>query len=250
VPPTNAAPVADAGADLDLPLGAAATLAGAVSDDGAPVGTLTAAWSVVSGPGAVAFADAGSAATTATFAAAGAYVLRLTASDGALSASDEVGVTVTAATPGGDGLAATYFDTAGFSGVRVERIDPTVDFDWGTGSPDPAIAGDTFSARWTGWIEPQYSEVYTFTTRSDDGVRLWVAGKRVVRNWTDHPPTENSGAIFLQAGVRVPIRLEFYERTGGATMRLFWSSGSQPRQVVPRARLYSSDAAAAPVGNG
>ena len=54
-------------------------------------------WSTVSGPGTVTFADAGATQTTASFSAAGVYVLRLSADDGALSASDELTVTVQSA---------------------------------------------------------------------------------------------------------------------------------------------------------
>ena len=100
--PTNTPPVVNAGADQSITLPAAASLAGSVSDDGLPAGgTPTALWSVVSGPGTVTFADANAASTSATFSAAGPYVLRLTGSDGELSASDTVGVTVAAAGGGG-----------------------------------------------------------------------------------------------------------------------------------------------------
>lgn len=71
-------------------------LSGSVSDDGLPVGgAVSVAWSVVSGPGVVTFADAGLAVTSASFDAVGSYVLRLAASDGELSGSDTVTVTVT-----------------------------------------------------------------------------------------------------------------------------------------------------------
>ena len=44
-----------------------------------------------------------------------------------------------------------------------------------------------FSARWTGDIV-RYTETYTFITTSDDGVRLWVDGRRIIDNYTDHAP--------------------------------------------------------------
>ena len=86
----------------------------------------------------------------------------------------------------GTGLAATYYNNADFTGTTVVRTDPTVNFDWAMGSPAPAIGVDTFSARWTGQVQPQFSETYTFFTQSDDGVRLWVNNVPVVNNWTDH----------------------------------------------------------------
>ena len=86
----------------------------------------------------------------------------------------------------GTGLSATYFNNADFTGTVVSRIDATVDFNWGTGSPASSIAVDTFSARWTGQVEAPVTGAYTFYTVSDDGVRLWVNGQQVVNNWTDH----------------------------------------------------------------
>jgi glucose/arabinose dehydrogenase len=139
----------------------------------------------------------------------------------------------------GDGLMAAYFNTINFTGTAITRVDPTVDFAWGTGSPAAAIDADTFSVRWTGQVEPQFSGQYTFYTHSDDGVRLWVNGQQIVNNWTDHALTENSGTIALNAGQRYDIRMEFYENGGGAAARLSWSSASTPREVVPRSRLYS-----------
>ena len=94
--PVNQAPAVNAGPDRAIALPATSlSLAGSVSDDGLPPGAaVTAAWSLVSGPGAVAFADANAAATSATFSTLGTYVLRLTAGDTALQASDECTVTV------------------------------------------------------------------------------------------------------------------------------------------------------------
>jgi hypothetical protein len=71
-----------------------ASLAGTASDDGVPGTGLTTAWSKVSGPGTVTFANATSLSTSATFSAQGSYVLQLTASDGLLSSSDTLSVTV------------------------------------------------------------------------------------------------------------------------------------------------------------
>ena len=93
---SNQPPSVDAGVDMTVILPGNANLAGLTSDDGLPIGQLTSVWSVVSGPGQVTFADANAPATQATFAAPGVYVLRLTADDTDLSASDEVTITVEA----------------------------------------------------------------------------------------------------------------------------------------------------------
>ena len=90
----NQPPAVSAGPDRAVTLPNSAFLDGTVSDDGLPAGTLTTSWGKFSGPGTVTFANAAAVDTTATFSAAGTYVLRLTAGDGALSSSDDVVVTV------------------------------------------------------------------------------------------------------------------------------------------------------------
>jgi hypothetical protein len=142
------------------------------------------------------------------------------------------------ASPVTGGLSAEYFDNIDLTNLRVTRVDPTVNFNWGTGSPDPSVAPDTFSARWTGTVTPQFSQPYTFYTTSDDGVRLWVNNVLIIDNWTDHAPTENSGTtVALTAGQAYSIRMEMYENGGGATATLSWSSASQPKQIIPSSRL-------------
>ena len=79
---------------------------------------------------------------------------------------------------------------------------------------------------------------YTFTTTSDDGVRLYVNSQLLVDNWTDHAATQNSGSLSLVAGQKYDIRLEFYERGGLATARLSWAYPGQALQVVPQSVLY------------
>ncbi len=91
---TNTAPVVNAGPDQTVTQPASATLNGTVNDDGLPnpPGTVTTTWSQVSGPGTTTFGTANAPSTTATFSAAGSYVLRLTGNDGQLQSSDEVSV--------------------------------------------------------------------------------------------------------------------------------------------------------------
>jgi hypothetical protein len=94
--PVNQPPLVDAGADATVMMPNGVMLAGAVSDDNLPNGTCTAAWSMVSGPGTVAFANPAAASTTATFSTAGTYMLQLTASDSVLTGTSNVTVTVLA----------------------------------------------------------------------------------------------------------------------------------------------------------
>lgn len=140
--------------------------------------------------------------------------------------------------PSGSGLKAEYFDDANFTQLKVTRTDATVNFNWGQRSPDAQIAPDTFSVRWTGQVQAAYSEVYTFYTTGDDGIRLWVNGQQVINGWRDQAATEYAGTVALVAGQKYDLRLEYYENGGDASSKLAWSSARQSKQIIPQAYLY------------
>ena len=138
----------------------------------------------------------------------------------------------------GTGLYGEYFGTKNLTIRRRTRTDATVNFDWASGSPDPTIGDDTFSVRWTGWVHAPITGNYTFHTSSDDGVRLWVNNQLCINNWTDHAVTPNSGTISLTVGQKYDIKLEFYENTGAAVIKLAWQYPGQTKQIIPQGRLY------------
>lgn len=160
---------------------------------------------------------------------------------------DVVPVGITAGN--GTGLRGDYrtahFATNAFTGTpTLSRTDATVDFDWLTGSPDPAVSADNFTARWTGQVQALGTDDYTFHTISDDGVRLWVNGQLLVDQWIDHSPWTNSGNLTLTGTSKYDLTLEFYEKTGGAVSKLYWSSasGSVGFEPVPQSQLYPAPA--------
>lgn len=186
-------------------------------------------------------------ATTAPFnftwsnAPVGTHTLIAKARDNGLAVTPSAPAIITVEPPpvgGGIGLRGDYFDNSDFTGTRVRRIDQVVDFDWGSGQPDASIGADSFSARWTGQVQPRFSEAYTFYVVGDDGVRLWVNNQLIVDRWIDQSPTEYSGILQLQAGNLYDIRFEYYENGGGAVARLLWSSPSVTKEVIPSAQLY------------
>ena len=139
------------------------------------------------------------------------------------------------------GLSAAYYNSLDLTGTPISRVDGSVNFDWGGGSPAVGINVDGFSARWTGKIIAVESGQYTFRTYSDDGVRLWVNGKLIIDHWNDHSPAYDTGTINLVAGQAYSIRLEYYEKTGGASVALQWKRPGQTSfVVVPRSQLRAA----------
>lgn len=131
------------------------------------------------------------------------------------------------------GLTGTYFSGTGFQTQVLQRRDLWVDFDWGGGSPSAAVGTDQFSVRWTGEVVPAYTEIYTFHVVADDGVRLWINGTLLFDSWIDTGPLARTGSIPLTAGVPASVKLEYYERSGGALVSFQWSSARTPKAVIP-----------------
>jgi len=140
----------------------------------------------------------------------------------------------------GTGLTGKYYDYSIFTTLKTTRTDASINFNWGTGIPSgTAITdGDYYSVAWSGQIEPQFSELYTFHVTADDGARLWVDDQCIAARTFFQGTGEMRGQIKLKAGHRVNIRLEYIEITGNASVKLEWSSTSQARQLVPTNRLY------------
>ncbi len=132
------------------------------------------------------------------------------------------------------------FTNASFNTApTLTRVDPTVNFQWSTTPPDPSIGLDNYVVRWTGAVEPQFNETYTFWTTTDDGVLLWVNGQLLVNEWTPQSPTTWSGTIPLLAQQRYNIEMEYFQQGGGAQAQLFWSSPSTgPMTIIPQAQMY------------
>jgi hypothetical protein len=141
-------------------------------------------------------------------------------------------------TGSGMGLFAEYYDNVNFTNLKKTSLDAQVNFNWSLGAPDQKIEADTFSIRWTGQVQPRYSEVYTFTSGSDDGVRLWVNGQEIITAWQDQSAIELNGSIALEAGKKYDIRLEYYEQGGFASQKLAWASNSQQSEIIPTSQLY------------
>lgn len=141
----------------------------------------------------------------------------------------------------GKGLLGQYYNGINFETLKLTRIDPTLNFNWGIGSPDELLGVDRFSARWTGKVQAKYSETYTFYTNSDDGVRLWLNGQQLIDNWIPHGLTQDSATITLVEGQQYDIKFDYYEETGSASAGLSWASASQRKEIIPQSQLYEPD---------
>jgi len=133
---------------------------------------------------------------------------------------------------------ATAFANASFNTpATLVRTDAVVNFNWNTVGPDPKIGQTKFAVRWTGSVQPQFNETYTFYATADDGVRLWVNGQLLADGWVDQAPTTYQGSITLKAQELYNIRMDYYQNGGGAVAQLQWSSPSTTQVTIPQTQL-------------
>ncbi|MEO8105846.1 MAG: PQQ-dependent sugar dehydrogenase [Actinomycetes bacterium] len=139
----------------------------------------------------------------------------------------------------GTGLSATYFGAPDFTQPLMSRIDRVPYFLWGSKSPASSVPRNDFSVRWTGTVAAQFSESYTFaiSASNDDAVRVVVGGNTVLDTFAGGGAGTISGDVLMQAGVSVPITIEFRDTGGVAKLPLTWSSSSTPRSAIPGSQL-------------
>ncbi|MEL6676190.1 MAG: PA14 domain-containing protein [Bacteroidota bacterium] len=139
---------------------------------------------------------------------------------------------------GGTGLTGTYYDNADLTGSSIQRNEAIIDFYWGSGSPHSSLQSNTFSAEWKGEIQAPFDGTYTFSTSSDDGVRLWINNTLIIDEWGANGSNTYSGNIAMTAGTKVPIKLEYFDENAFAFAKLSWTSGDVSPEVVPSEFLF------------
>ena len=140
----------------------------------------------------------------------------------------------------GSGLTGFYSNSTDLSkNLAAVRTDGQINFTWND-SPIPGVVNaDGFSIRWFGQIEAPTSGNYTFKTNNDDGTRLWVNGQQLIEDWNGHGPTWQQGSLYLNAGQKYNITIDYFDLWGGAQAQLYWEYPGQNLQLVPSCRLYS-----------
>jgi beta-glucosidase len=151
------------------------------------------------------------------------------------------------------GLSGAYFRGRDLQGEPVlTRLDPTVAFRWDRGAPtdelvargelpaERALEGDSFSARWTGVLLPPASGEYELTVTGNDGVRLFLDGRKVLEEWTETSVARAvSATATLEAGRGHGLKLEYFEAARDAEVRLGWKrpgAGTPVEEAVAAAR--------------
>jgi PA14 domain len=96
---------------------------------------------------------------------------------------------------------------------------------------------DRFVVRWSGFVKVAKDCRIRFYTESDDGSRLFIAGKQIVDNAGLHGMEEREGEVDLKAGDH-EIVVEFFDNSQGAGCKVAWEIQGSPREIIPAGALF------------
>ncbi len=119
---------------------------------------------------------------------------------------------------------AEYYNNPDLRGNPIlVRNEPSVNYNWGNGSPAPGIVpNDNFSARWVRTVNFDGGR-YNFRARSDDGIRVWLDNDLIIDRWRDGDTGDLTVDRDVASGLHT-LRVEYYERAGAAFIGFSWGS--------------------------
>jgi beta-glucosidase len=79
--------------------------------------------------------------------------------------------------------------------------------------------------RWTGRITIPSAGVRRIGVEGNDGYRLYLDGTLIVDNWRKQSYGTHMAAVALTPGSTHDVRLEYFESTGNARVKLVWDAG-------------------------
>jgi hypothetical protein len=124
-----------------------------------------------------------------------------------------------------------YYTDQTLTSLALIRTDQSINFDWGGGSPDPAIPVDHFSVRWQGNFQFNAGD-YTFSATGDDGIRVLIDGIPIIDQFHDQPATTYTATKTMTAGTH-QITIEYYENGGNAVAKVSWVQGNSSTPTPP-----------------
>lgn len=136
----------------------------------------------------------------------------------------------------GFGLSARYYNGANFETFVVGRVDASVYFALSNGAPAAGVNPDNFSARWEGFIKPEFTETYTYTLAHTTGGRLSIGGTVLIDRFA--AAGTGTATFAATANTYYPIVVEWQNGTGDAEIALKWNSPRVSIEVVKPANLY------------
>ena len=123
-----------------------------------------------------------------------------------------------------NGLTGEYFDNRDFQGEpALVRVDSQIDFNWWDGAPVEGFDADNFGVRWTGQLIPPVTGSYVLGGEGFNGFSLWLEDQLLAEFDGRHQSSKVYKTVSLVKGRPYTIKLEFFEVSGEAHMKLLWA---------------------------
>ena len=140
---------------------------------------------------------------------------------------------------GGTGLKGYYYSDTVFAKLATTKLDPMIDFAWGSGGP--LSEKDNWGVRWYGELYIPKEGDYLFCLDSNDGARLFLDGKLEIDNWYYPDPKACTKLLHFDTIGKHVIRLDYWEGEGDASIKLTWITKTldwDPSGLVPIQKTF------------
>lgn len=143
------------------------------------------------------------------------------------------------------GLQARYYDDRRTrrDKMKLERVDPTIDFDFGEASPLPGEIGEeAFAIEWTGSLMVEETGDYQFSVRTENGFKLYLNSDTdtpLIDGWVSSGEmVEPKATVKLLGGWAYPVRLEYFKfKDKSASVELRWKPPHGVNEIIPTTTL-------------
>ncbi|MGW1714205.1 pectinesterase family protein [Streptomyces sp. NPDC002156] len=113
-----------------------------------------------------------------------------------------------------------FFANAKLSGAAKKTVcDAAISENWGAGRPAVSgLANDNFSVRWTQVRDFGGGGPFSVTAASQDGVRIYVDGKKILDTWKDVTRTQTKTVAHTFSKGRHTLRVDYFAGRGSANV--------------------------------
>src|SRR5690606_18833202 len=145
------------------------------------------------------------------------------------------------------GVNAMYFDGARWKkeNLKIERVDPVINFDWGKESPGEGMKPEAFYVQWRAGLKVEETGRYEIVMRSTAAFKMEFGrfGRLFIDNHVQSgDKTEFRKSLTLLAGRVYPLQIELYQRERKTEqppvkVSLSWVPPQGVEEIIPTRNL-------------
>jgi alpha-L-fucosidase len=90
---------------------------------------------------------------------------------------------------------------------------------------------EKYALQFDGYIKINNDGIYTFSTLSDDGSKLFIDDEEVVNNDGEHGAVEAFGKAALKPGFH-KIKVTYFDSGGGNELKVYWKIDNKEKEVI------------------